>query len=410
MTCSATSSAAAASSTRRANRSPAGPTRGRDVEAEVTLGFDEAVHGSTLPLQLSGPATCKTCHGSGARPGTAPHQCPTCGGSGFVSRSQGAFGFSEPCRDCQGTGQIIDDPCPDCHGSGVTTQTRTITVRVPAGVRDGAKLRIAGKGTPGTKGGPAGDLFVTVHVRAHSLFGRNGDDLTITVPVTFSEAALGATIRVPTLDGSVALKVAPGTPSGRTMRVRGRGVAKRGGGNGDLLVTVTVAVPQSMSGPAREALAGVRDRADRRSAPGDHGCGRRGRARGQQRSRPCLSWRRDARGLAEDAPVFVISVAAQLAGMHAQTLRQYDRLGLVTPGRTGGGGRRYSARDVALLREVQRLSHDEGVNLAGIKRIIELESQVDALRERLAETMAELRRYQFSARPSTALVVWRPGR
>jgi molecular chaperone DnaJ len=242
------------SSSRRANHSPAGPTRGRDVEAEVTLGFDEAVHGATLPLQLSGPATCKTCHGSGARPGTAPHQCPTCGGSGFVSRSQGAFGFSEPCRDCQGTGQIIDDPCPDCHGSGVTTQTRTITVRVPAGVRDGAKLRIAGKGTPGTKGGPAGDLFVTVHVRAHSLFGRNGDDLTITVPVTFSEAALGSTIRVPTLDGSVALKVAPGTPSGRTMRVRGRGVAKRGGGNGDLLVTVTVSVPQSMSGPAREAL------------------------------------------------------------------------------------------------------------------------------------------------------------
>jgi molecular chaperone DnaJ len=242
-------------STRRANRSPSGPTRGRDVEAEVTLGFDEAVRGSTLPLQLSGPATCRLCHGSGARPGTAPHQCPTCGGSGFVSRSQGAFGFSEPCRDCQGTGQIIDDPCPECHGSGVTTQTRTITVRVPPGVRDGAKLRIAGKGTPGAKGGPSGDLFVTVHVRAHTLFGRNGDDLTITVPVSFTEAALGATVRVPTLDGSVALRIAPGTPSGRTMRVRGRGVEKRGGGAGDLLVTVTVAVPQAMSAPARDALA-----------------------------------------------------------------------------------------------------------------------------------------------------------
>ena len=108
-------------------------------EAEVTLGFDEAVRGSTIPLQLSGPATCKLCHGSGARPGTAPHQCPTCGGSGFVSRSQGAFGFSEPCRDCQGTGQVIDDPCPECRGSGVTAQTRTITVRVPSGVRDGAQ-------------------------------------------------------------------------------------------------------------------------------------------------------------------------------------------------------------------------------------------------------------------------------
>ncbi|MEP7022136.1 MAG: DnaJ domain-containing protein, partial [Pseudonocardiales bacterium] len=133
---------------------PGGPTRGQDITAEVTLGFDEAVHGTTLPLRLSGPATCKTCHGTGARPGTAPHRCPTCGGSGFTSRNQGAFGFSEPCRDCLGTGQVVDDPCPDCGGSGATTQTRTITVRVPTGVRDGARLRIAGKGTPGSRGGP----------------------------------------------------------------------------------------------------------------------------------------------------------------------------------------------------------------------------------------------------------------
>jgi molecular chaperone DnaJ len=232
---------------------PAGPTRGQDVTAEVSLGFDEAVHGTTLPLRLSGPATCKTCHGNGARPGTAPHRCPTCGGSGFISRNQGAFGFSEPCRDCLGTGQIIDDPCPECGGSGVTTQTRTITVRVPAGVRDGAKLRIAGKGTPGTRGGPAGDLFVTVRVGAHELFGRSGDDLTLTLPITFNEAALGTTVRVPTLDGSVGVKIAPGTPSGRTLRVRGRGVAKKNSA-GDLLVTVEVAVPQKLNSHAREAL------------------------------------------------------------------------------------------------------------------------------------------------------------
>src|SRR5882724_7287214 len=231
-----------------------GPTRGADVESSIRLGFDEAVHGAMLPLQLSGPGTCRTCHGSGARPGTSPHVCPTCGGSGFVSRNQGAFGFSEPCRDCRGTGQIIDDPCPDCLGAGVTTQTRTINVRVPAGVRDGARLRIRGKGVPGTRGGPAGDLFVTVHVGAHELFGRKGDNLTLTVPITYAEATLGTTLRVPTLDGSVALKVPAGTASGRTLRVRGRGIDKRGGGNGDLLVTVEVAVPQKLNAEAREAL------------------------------------------------------------------------------------------------------------------------------------------------------------
>jgi molecular chaperone DnaJ len=246
--------AGAAGGTRTRPRA-ANPTRGRDVNAEVSLTFDEAVHGATLPLQLSGPAACKTCHGSGARPGTAPHRCPTCGGSGFTSSNQGAFGFSEPCRDCRGTGQVVDDPCPECGGNGVTTQTRTITVRVPAGVRDGAKLRIAGKGTPGTRGAPAGDLFVTVHVGAHQLFGRVGDDLTLTLPVTFAEAALGSTVRVPTLDGSVGVKIAPGTPSGRTLRVRGRGVPKKNAA-GDLLVTVEVAVPQKLNAAAREAVQG----------------------------------------------------------------------------------------------------------------------------------------------------------
>ncbi|MDT4891409.1 MAG: molecular chaperone DnaJ [Pseudonocardiales bacterium] len=230
-----------------------GPTRGRDVEAEVTLAFDEAVHGATLPLQLSGPATCRKCHGSGARPGTSPRRCPTCGGTGSISNNQGGFGFSEPCRDCRGTGQIIDDPCNECGGTGSTIQTRTITVRVPPGVRDGARLRIPGKGTPGQRGAPSGDLYVTVHVRTHPLFGRSGEDLTLTVPVTFTEAALGTTLRVPTMNGSVGVKIPAGTPSGRTLRVRGRGVPKKDGA-GDLLVTVEVAVPQSLNAEAREAL------------------------------------------------------------------------------------------------------------------------------------------------------------
>jgi molecular chaperone DnaJ len=230
-----------------------GPTRGQDATAEVSLGFEDAVRGVTMPLRLSGPATCKTCAGLGSKPGTAPRRCANCGGSGFVSRNQGAFGFSEPCVECRGSGQIIDEPCPDCSGTGATVQTRTINVRIPAGVRDGARVRLAGKGTPGTQGAPAGDLYVTVHVEPHKLFGRSGDDLTLTVPITFAEAALGTTLRVPTLDGSVALKIAPGTPSGRTLRVRGRGVSRRGG-TGDLLVTVEVAVPTHLDDAGRQAL------------------------------------------------------------------------------------------------------------------------------------------------------------
>lgn len=237
----------------RGQRSAA-PVRGQDVEAEVNLSFDEAVRGSTMPLRLSSPGACRTCGGSGARPGTSAHRCPTCGGTGHITRNQGGFGFSEPCRDCRGTGSIPDSPCVDCGGTGVTTQVRTITVRVPAGIRDGAKLRLAGKGTPGSNRGPAGDLLVTVHVGSHPLFGRTGDNLTLTVPITFAEAALGTTLRVPTLDGAVSLKIAPGTPSGRTLRVRGRGVAKKST-TGDLLVTVEVAVPAKLSDEARDALA-----------------------------------------------------------------------------------------------------------------------------------------------------------
>ncbi|HEY2298138.1 MAG TPA: molecular chaperone DnaJ [Jatrophihabitans sp.] len=233
--------------------SAAGPVKGQDASAEVTLEFEEAVRGATLPLHLSSAGTCHTCHGSGARPGTGLHTCPNCGGSGMTIVNQGGFGFSEPCRECRGTGQVVEDPCPECHGSGQTVQTRTITVRVPAGVKDGAKLRIAGKGSPGIRGGPAGDLFVTVRVRPHALFGRNGDDLTLTVPISFAEATLGTTLRVPTLEGAVSLKVAPGTPSGRTLRVRKRGVATKSR-TGDLLVTVEVDVPHALTDEARDAL------------------------------------------------------------------------------------------------------------------------------------------------------------
>ena len=230
------------------------PARGSDVETEVTLDFAEAVAGVTVPLQLASPGTCRTCGGNGAKPGTLPHTCPACLGVGLVTRNQGSFAFSEPCRECRGTGQVIDDPCPDCRGTGVTTQTHTITVRIPPGVSDGQRIRLAGRGAPGLRGGPAGDLYVRVHVRGHDLFGRKGNDLTLALPLTFPEAALGATVRVPTLDRPVTLKIPAGTASGRTFRVRGKGVPRRTGGAGDLLVTVEVAVPKSLGPEALEAL------------------------------------------------------------------------------------------------------------------------------------------------------------
>lgn len=230
-----------------------GPRRGSDVETEATLGFDDAVRGITTELRVSSPGTCATCRGSGARPGTSAHACPTCGGVGLINRNQGAFAFSEPCRDCRGTGQVIDDPCPECRGSGVTNQTRAMTVRIPAGVKDGQRIRLAGKGSPGSRGGPSGDLFVVVRVRADALFGRSGDDLTLSCPITYAEAALGTTLTVPTLDGTVRLKVPAGTATGRTFRVRGRGVAAKAR-TGDLLVTVEVAVPQKLSAEATAAL------------------------------------------------------------------------------------------------------------------------------------------------------------
>ncbi|CAM06366.1 molecular chaperone DnaJ [Saccharopolyspora erythraea NRRL 2338] len=230
------------------------PRRGADVETEVTIDFTESVRGATVPLRLSSPATCATCHGSGARPGTRPHSCATCAGAGLVTRNQGAFAFSEPCPDCRGRGQIIDDPCPECRGEGVSTRTRTLTVRIPQGVSDGQRIRLAGQGEPGRHGAAAGDLYVVVHVNPHRVFGRSGSDLTITVPVTFPELTLGTTLTVPTLDGKVSLKVQPGTSSGRTLRVRGKGVEGKSGSRGDLLVTLQVAVPSKLDGKAEDAL------------------------------------------------------------------------------------------------------------------------------------------------------------
>ncbi|MGH8894379.1 MAG: molecular chaperone DnaJ [Actinomycetes bacterium] len=238
----------------------AAPRRGADVESQVTLPFHDAITGTTLPLRMASEQSCPTCKGTGSRSGALPHQCPICLGTGSTSRNAGGFAFAEPCRECRGRGLVVDDPCPDCGGSGRAMGTRTLTVRIPAGVRDGQRIRLKGKGGPGERGGPAGDLYVLVHVAPHALFGRSGDNLTMTVPVTFAEAALGGEVTVPTLAGStVTLRLPSGTANGRTFRVRGKGATRKDGSVGDLLVTVEVAVPAKLTSDARAAVEAFRD-------------------------------------------------------------------------------------------------------------------------------------------------------
>jgi molecular chaperone DnaJ len=241
-------------------RTTARPRRGQDVESETQVSFEQALEGMTVSLRLSSDTACPACSGTGARAGTMPRVCPTCQGSGMQTTSQGGvFAMTEPCRDCRGRGLIVDDPCPVCHGSGRGVSTRTIQARIPAGVRDGQRIRLRGKGAPGENGGPAGDLYVVVHVAPHAIFGRRADNLTVRVPIRFDEAALGADIKVPTLNGGpVTVKIPQGTPNGRTLRVKGRGAPRRDGTLGDLLVTVEVETPRELNDDARAAVEAFR--------------------------------------------------------------------------------------------------------------------------------------------------------
>ncbi len=243
----------------RGGAGPAGPgrstvgQRGDDLETELHLSFADAVGGVTTTVNLTSEASCSTCHGTGAAPGTSPVICPRCGGRGVLDDNQGLFSFSRPCPQCSGRGMVVETPCPTCRGSGAEVRPRQVKVRIPAGVDDGQRIKLKGKGGPGRGGGPAGDLFVNVRVSPHRMFGRRNRDLLLTVPVTFAEAVLGAEVTVPTLDGSVVLKVPPGTKSGRVFRVRGRGISTTKG-VGDLLVTVEVAVPTHLTDAEREAV------------------------------------------------------------------------------------------------------------------------------------------------------------
>lgn len=239
--------------TRRAGRD--GPAAGADLEADLHLDFLDAVHGVTTTVHLTAEAVCGTCHGSGAKPGTTPETCRACSGRGDVVVDQGPFSFSQVCPECSGRGSVVADKCRTCRGRGVEVRPREVKVKVPAGVQGGQRIKVAGRGAPGRFGGPPGDLYVTVHVHRHPVFGRSGKtNLTVTVPITFAEATLGGPVRVPTLDQPVTVKVKPGTQSGTTVKVPKRGIAPAAGDPGDLLVTFSVEVPRTLDDAQRAAV------------------------------------------------------------------------------------------------------------------------------------------------------------
>jgi molecular chaperone DnaJ len=235
-------------------QSPARARRGADIEGAVVLDFRRAVDGATVTVSMVSDPPCPACQGTGGKAGSMPRVCPTCQGTG-VNQRGGIMGVTEPCPECHGRGLLVDDPCPVCQGSGKANSNKPMQVRIPPGVDDGQRIRIKGKGAPGENGGPAGDLYVTVHVTPHPVFGRKGLNLTIEVPITYTEAALGTDVEVPTLGSStVRLRIPPGTPSGRTFRVRGKGVTGPKNACGDLLATVEVSVPPTLTQQAKDAL------------------------------------------------------------------------------------------------------------------------------------------------------------
>jgi molecular chaperone DnaJ len=229
--------------------------RGADVEATVSLSFDQALAGVQVPVTVETREPCAECKGSGAKPGTSARLCPECNGRGVRGRDVGGFALSEPCPRCGGNGTVIDTPCETCAGDGTVPAQRRFQVKIPPGVKEGTRIRLRGKGGPGSSGGPPGDLFVVTQVAPSRLFTRQGDDLVLEVPVTFAEAALGARVEIPTADGPIALTVPPGSEPGKLLRVRGRGSPHlNGGGRGDLLARLRIQVPTSLTKQQREAL------------------------------------------------------------------------------------------------------------------------------------------------------------
>jgi molecular chaperone DnaJ len=231
------------------------PQRGRDLEAAVQISFDQAVTGAQIPLSVPTPSRCTTCSGTGAKPGTSASVCPRCQGRGIEAQGHGMFSISQPCSQCGGSGTVIEDPCPTCGGSGVTRSVKRYRVNIPAGVRDGSRIRLPGKGEPGQRGGPPGDLYVVTHVDPSRVFVRKGENVEVEVPLTIVEAIRGAEVEVPTLNGSKRLRVPAGTQHGTVQRLRGEGPPRLGGeGNGNILYRFVIDVPDKLDEPQREAV------------------------------------------------------------------------------------------------------------------------------------------------------------
>ncbi|MFL5892467.1 MAG: molecular chaperone DnaJ [Solirubrobacterales bacterium] len=241
---------------RRGGGAQAASARGRDLETEVHLSFDQAMHGAEIPVTVAKQAACATCHGSGAKPGTAPITCPRCGGSGVDAESQGFFSISRPCPRCGGSGQVIEDPCPTCGGSGLTVQRKRYRVNVPAGVRDGSRIRVAGKGEDGPRGGAPGDLYVITRVTPSPVFKQRPDgNLEVMMPITVAEAIQGATIEVPTLNGTKRIRIPAGTQHGTIQRLRGEGPPRPGArGRGDVLYRLEIEVPRDLDRNQQQAV------------------------------------------------------------------------------------------------------------------------------------------------------------
>jgi molecular chaperone DnaJ len=233
----------------------AAQTQGRDLETEVSLSFDQAVHGAQVPLSVPTSQPCPTCHGTGAKPGTTPKVCPVCNGRGIESQSQGIFSISQPCSNCHGSGTVIEDPCPTCGGTGAQRTVRKLRVNIPAGVRDGSRIRLAGKGEAGLRGGEPGDLYVITRVQDSPVFKTAGENLEVEVPLTIPEAVQGAIVEVPTLNGSKRLRVPAGTKHGTIQRLRGEGPPKIGGkGRGDIRYRFVIDVPDKLSPEQQAAI------------------------------------------------------------------------------------------------------------------------------------------------------------
>ena len=353
------------------------------------VSFEQAMEGAQVPVTVPLAAPCPTCRGTGRQARHLAHRLHRCNGRGVEAQSQGLFSISQPCRQCDGTGTEIKDPCPTCHGSGQTRQVKRYAVNIPAGVRDGSRVRLKGKGEAGPRGGPPGDLYVVTRVADSPIFKRKGDNLEVEVPITIPEAIRGATVEVPTLSATKRIRVPPGTQHGTVQRLRGEGPPKLGGrGRGDMHYRLLIDVPSSLSKEQAEVvdeLATVIDGNPRErllSQGGEPADGRQPRS--------------------ADRGVYMISVAAELAGMHPQTLRIYEARGLISPKRSPKNTRLYSQEDVERLRRIQELTGELGMNLAGVERVFELEAEIERMRRRMRnlERQAERVRDELNASSS----------